>query len=128
MLCDCLKLELYRLQKTVVLIKLQKVNKSGKRIMQDSQCFYSIKFFQFPLQFVFWVGVYTKTIRQLGLVVSEQIVNSGCALVDYQLIDNSSSLSNCQIAYSVKLPLLIIYSTINGFSNRKMTENSLNTS
>ena len=38
-LCDCLKLELYRLQKTVVLIKLQKVNKSGKRRMQDSKCF-----------------------------------------------------------------------------------------
>ena len=34
-------LPMYRLQKTVVLIKLQKVNKSGKRRMQHSKCFYS---------------------------------------------------------------------------------------
>ena len=60
-----------------------------------SHVFMLVQFFQYLLQFVFWVGVYTKTIRQLGLVVSEQIVNSGCALVDYQLIDNLSSLSNC---------------------------------
>ena len=39
--------------------------------------------------------VYTKAIRQLGLVASERIVNSGFAFVDYSLIDNSTSLSNC---------------------------------
>ena len=38
---------------------------------------------------------YTKTIRQLGLVVYERIVNSGFAFVDYSLKDNSTSLSNC---------------------------------
>ncbi len=43
----------------------------------------------------FYVVVYTKTIRQLGLVVYEQIVDSGFTLVDYLLIDNSASLSNC---------------------------------
>ena len=41
--------------------------------------------------------VYTKTIRELALVVYERIVNSGFAFVDYSLIDNSDSLSNCQI-------------------------------
>ena len=40
-LCDCLKLELYILQKIVVLIKFQKLNKSGKQRMQESKCFYS---------------------------------------------------------------------------------------
>ena len=44
--------------------------------------------------------VTTKTIRQLALVVYEQIVNSGFALVNYQLIDNSSSLLNSTV-YSV---------------------------
>ena len=38
-------------------------------------------------------SVYTRTVRQLGLG-SEQIVNnSGCAFLDYQLIDISSSSS-----------------------------------
>ena len=44
---------------------------------------------------VFYVVVYTKTIRQLGLVVYEQIVHSGFTLVDYLLIDNEAELSNC---------------------------------
>ena len=51
--------------------------------------------FVYASQFVFYVVVYTKTIRQLGLVVSEQIVDSGFTLVDYLFIDNSASLSNC---------------------------------
>ena len=51
--------------------------------------------FVYASQFVFYVVVYTKTIRQLGLVVYEQIVDSGFTLVDYLLIDNSASLSNC---------------------------------
>ncbi len=46
-------------------------------------------------QFVFYVVVYTKTIRLLGFVVYEQIVGSGFTLVDYLLIDISASLSNC---------------------------------
>ncbi len=50
--------------------------------------------FVYASQFVCYVVVYTKTIR-LGLVVYEQIVNSGFTLVDYLLIDNSASLSNC---------------------------------
>ena len=40
-------------------------------------------------------GVYTKTIRQLDLVVYERIVNSDFVLVDYSFIDNSAWLSNC---------------------------------
>ena len=55
----------------------------------------SILNFVYASQFVFYVVVYTKTIRQLGLVVYEQIVDSGFTLVDYLLIDNSASLSNC---------------------------------
>ena len=51
--------------------------------------------FVYASQFVFYVMVYTKTIRQLGLVVYEQIVDSGFTLVDYLLIDNSAELSNC---------------------------------
>ena len=52
--------------------------------------------FVYASQFVFYVvAVYTKTIRQLGLVVYEQIVDLGFTLVDYLLIDNSASLSNC---------------------------------
>ena len=51
--------------------------------------------FVYASQFVFYVVVYTKTIRQLGHVVYEQIVDSGFTLVDYLLIDNSASLSNC---------------------------------
>ena len=51
--------------------------------------------FVYASQFVFYVMVYTKTIRQLGLVVYEQIVDSGFTLVDYLLIDNSASFSNC---------------------------------
>ncbi len=43
----------------------------------------------------FYVVAYTKTIRQLGLVVYEQIVDSGFTLVDYLLIDNEAELSNC---------------------------------
>ena len=39
--------------------------------------------------------MYTKTVRQLALVVYERIVNLGFAFVDYLLIDNSDSLSNC---------------------------------
>ena len=38
--------------------------------------------------------MYTKTIRQLALVVYERIVNLGFAFVDCSLIDNSDSLSN----------------------------------
>ncbi len=51
--------------------------------------------FVYASQFVFYVMVYTKTIRQLGLVVYEQIVDSGFTLVDYLLIDNEAELSNC---------------------------------
>ncbi len=51
--------------------------------------------FVYASQFVFYVVVYTKTIRQLGLVVYEQIVDSGFTLVDYLLIDNEAELSNC---------------------------------
>ncbi len=51
--------------------------------------------FVYASQFISYVVVYTKTIRQLGLVVYEQIVDSGFTLVDYLLIDNSVSLSNC---------------------------------
>ena len=51
--------------------------------------------FVYASQFVFYVVVYTKTIRQLGLFVYEQIVDTGFTLVDYLLIDNSASLSNC---------------------------------
>ncbi len=51
--------------------------------------------FVYASKFVFYVAVYTKTIRQLGLVFYEQIVDSGFTLVDYLLIDNSASLSNC---------------------------------
>ena len=46
---------------------------------------------------------YSKTIPQLGLVVSEHQVSLGCVLVDYQLIDNSSLLSNCYITYLYQL-------------------------
>ena len=44
-----LKLELYRLQKTVVLVKLQKVNKSSKQRMQHSKCFTVIFGAIFPI-------------------------------------------------------------------------------
>ena len=100
-LCDCLKLELYRLVLMELNCRLDEVAKSKQKWQAKNARFkvllqlFLVTFFQFPLQFVFWVVVYTKN-RQLGLaiVVPEQIVNSGCALVDYQLIDNSSS-SNC---------------------------------
>ena len=40
-------------------------------------------------------NMYIKTIRQLTLVVYERVVKSGFAFVDYLLIDNLDSLSNC---------------------------------
>ena len=46
--------------------------------------------FVYASQFVFYVVVYTKTIRQLGLVVYEQIVDSGFTIVDYLLIDKQN--------------------------------------
>ncbi len=42
--------------------------------------------FVYASQFAFYVVVYTKTIRQLGLVVYEQIVDEG---------ETQASLSNC---------------------------------
>ena len=64
---------IWLLQKTRVLLRLKNfldINNSGHR-------------------------VYTKTIRQLGLVVYDRIFNSDFVLVYYSLIDNSASLSNC---------------------------------
>ena len=46
--------------------------------------------FVYASQVVFYVVVYTKTIRQLGLVVYEQIVDSGFTIVDYLLIDKQN--------------------------------------
>ena len=83
---------------TVVTIKLRKVNKKpqAKNTSLEVILLLIIVIFSnsLALQFVFVVGVHTKTIRQLGLV-SEHIVKSGWTLqlVDYQLIHSSSSLS-----------------------------------
>jgi hypothetical protein len=47
--------------------------------------------------------VYTKTIRQLSLVVSERIVR----LVDYWLRDNEAELSNCYEINQIKIVIII---------------------
>ena len=64
------------MSRTLLRFKLQKVNTRRKRNMMET--IYTV-----TLAFMFCLIFSTKTIRQLDLVVYEQIVDSGFTLVDY---------------------------------------------
>ena len=56
-----------------------------------------VKIFKFPLQFVFWVGVYTKIIRQL--VAEGEVITSLYLLSrrrsEYRLVITKPEATNC---------------------------------